>query len=64
MQYFYKIEINLHPENFNGNLKYFWCITKNSENSSSNNGHGWSHSVEQATIDANLYYHKNILNKT
>jgi hypothetical protein len=58
--YYYNIEIKVEPEIFNNTPMYFWCITKNTKNSSSNNGHGWSISIEQAAIDALTYYNKNI----
>lgn len=61
--YFYNIEINVEPETFNDKPKYFWCITKNTENSTSNNGHGWSDTIEKAAIEALAYYNKNILNQ-
>lgn len=61
--YYYNIEINVDPKNFGGNFKYFWCIIKYTENNSSNNGHGWSDTIEKAAIDAYEYYKKNIFNQ-
>lgn len=60
--YYYNIEIKVEPEIFNNKQMYFWCITKNTKNSSSNNGHGWSTSIEKAALEALIYYNKNILN--
>lgn len=61
---YYNIEIKLEPELFDGIPHYFWCIIKNTENCSSNAGHGWSKSIELAANAAFNYYNNIILPKT
>lgn len=58
---YYNIEIKLEPEFFGGIPHYFWCIIKNTENYSSNVGHGWSESIELAAKSAFNYYNSIIL---
>lgn len=60
----YNIEIKVQPEFLSGKLMFFWCITKNTEYISSNCGHGWSCSIEEAASHAHIYYEKNISSNT
>ncbi len=61
MIYIYTIQINLECEIFNDKKYYFWCILKTEKHQRSNEGHGWSPSIEQAALDAYEYYRKTTL---
>lgn len=56
----YIIQINISPEVFKESPMYFWCIIKNTNGLESNNGHGWSNSIQTASLDAYEYYQKDI----
>lgn len=64
----YKLEILLRPqymdvEDSNSPLMYFWCILYNPEGDMwCNSGSGWSPTIEQAFVDAQVYYKKIITN--
>lgn len=57
----YIIEIDLEPKNYGGSTKFFWCIIKENNGLSTNNGHGWADNVLTAFNKAYTYYKTHIL---